>query len=59
MTIDTHILMMAGWWVLSAAVGALEEPTPMMPKWYGFVYRFLHLLSANLPQAGLIRRKSS
>ena len=42
-----------GYWVFSAAVGALEAPTANSGPGYKFVFRFLHGLSGNLNRAAM------
>jgi hypothetical protein len=40
-------------WVFSAAVGAMGQPDGKSGRGYEWLYRFLHLLAANLDRAGL------
>jgi hypothetical protein len=42
-----------GLWVFSAAVCALSAPDGNSSKAYQWLYRFSHLLAANLDRAGL------
>ncbi len=45
--VATHI---AVWWVFAAFVGGMPKPAEDS-FWYGWFYRSLHLLSANLEKA--------
>ena len=38
-------------WVLSAAVSAMDPPKTGDSSFYGWLYRFTHLLAANLDRA--------
>jgi hypothetical protein len=38
-------------WVFSAAVSAMDMPKPGDGRFYGWLYRFTHLLAANLDRA--------
>jgi hypothetical protein len=40
-------------WVFSAAVGAMGQPDGKSSQEYEWLYRFLHLLAANLDRAGV------
>ncbi len=41
-------------WIFSAAVGAMGQPDVKSGPGYEWLYRFLHLLAANLDRAGLL-----
>jgi hypothetical protein len=45
--------LLFGYWVFSAAVGALPTPTEKSPAVYVFVFRFGHSLSGNLSRAAV------
>lgn len=45
-------------WIFSAAVSALSAPDDKSSQLYAWVYRFLHLLAANLDRAGLLEPRS-
>jgi hypothetical protein len=38
-------------WLFSAAVSAMDEPHDSDSRFYGWLYRFTHLLAANLDRA--------
>jgi hypothetical protein len=38
-------------WLFSAAVSAMESPQSNDSRFYGWLYRFTHLLAANLDRA--------
>ncbi len=38
-------------WVFSAAVSAMDPPKTGASRFYGWLYRFTHLLAANLDRA--------
>ncbi len=44
---------MAALWVFSAAVSAMSVPGSRSGQWYQWLYRFAHLLAANLDRAGI------
>jgi len=44
----------AALWIGSAAVSAMNPPCSSSGQVYQWLYRFLHLLSANLDKAGLL-----
>lgn len=41
-------------WVFSAAVGGMNVPDARSSPTYQWLYRFMHLLAANLDRAGLL-----
>lgn len=49
-----YLVGVATLWVFSAAVGAMNAPTQESRRGYQWVYRFAHLLAANLDRAGLM-----
>ena len=48
------ILGLATLWVFSAAVSAMAAPDVNTSQGYQWLYRFTHLLAANLDRAGLL-----
>jgi hypothetical protein len=38
-------------WIFSAAVSAMDPPETRDSRFYGWLYRFTHLLAANLDRA--------
>jgi hypothetical protein len=38
-------------WLFSAAVSAMDQPSSKDSRFYGWLYRFTHLLAANLDRA--------
>ena len=46
-------------WVFSAAVSALNAPDSNSSPGYQWLYRFTHLLAANLDRAGLLNLASA
>ena len=46
-------------WVFSAAVSALSAPDCKSSPLYQWLYRFMHLLAANLDRAGLLNLTSA
>jgi hypothetical protein len=38
-------------WIFSAAVSAMDRPSSKDGRFYGWLYRFTHLLAANLDRA--------
>ena len=50
------IYALAGYYLFSAAVGAMNEPEPdQKDKFYGWLYRFLQTLAANATQLARAR----
>lgn len=45
--------VLIGYWIFSAAVGALPTPTEKSPTWYVFAFRFAHALGGNLNRAAI------
>ena len=45
----------AALWVFSAGVSALAQPDSESSSGYCWLFRFLHLLAANLDRAGLLK----
>lgn len=41
-------------WIFSAAVSAMQAPEGNSTRGYQWLYRFTHLLAANLDRAGLL-----
>lgn len=48
---------LASLWVFSAAVSAMTQPGEKSSIGYQWVYRFTHLLAANLDRAGLFETR--
>ena len=48
------MLGLATLWVFSAAVSAMAAPDAHTSQGYQWLYRFTHLLAANLDRAGLL-----
>jgi hypothetical protein len=49
---DSHFwAFVIGYWVFSAAVGAMPVPYDTDSSWYKFFYTFLHTLSGNITAA--------
>ena len=45
--------MLGGYWVFSAAVGAMETPSTTSGPKYRFLFRFAHLLAGNITRAAM------
>jgi hypothetical protein len=45
--------VLGGYWVFSAAVGAMPTPNEKSADWYVFLFRFGHALSGNLNRAAV------
>lgn len=44
------VLLVAAYWVFSAAVGAMPPPTPASSTLYLWLHGFLHILAGNIAQ---------
>ncbi len=51
LTIEQFWLLVGGYWVFSAGVGALESPDEHSGKLYRWAFRFLNTLAGNLSRA--------
>lgn len=45
--------LLGGYWLFSAAVGAMKTPKENSSEWYQFLFRFSHALSGNLNRAAV------
>ena len=51
--VESASVGMAALWIFSAGVSALATPSAQSSPSYQWLFRFLHLLAANLDRAGL------